>query len=56
MDDVKDTARRSRSSARCWRRGPRAPTTAIPWFGRDKALHFGASAVLASGGYAATAS
>jgi putative lipoprotein len=26
-----------------------------PWFGRDKALHFGASALLASGGYAATA-
>jgi putative lipoprotein len=25
-----------------------------PWFGRDKALHFGASALLASGGYAAT--
>jgi len=23
-----------------------------PWFGRDKALHFGASAVLALGGYA----
>ena len=22
-----------------------------PWFGEDKALHFGASAVLASGGY-----
>ena len=26
-----------------------------PWFGRDKALHFGASASLAAGGYAATA-
>jgi putative lipoprotein len=26
-----------------------------PWFGRDKALHFGASALLASGGYGATA-
>jgi putative lipoprotein len=26
-----------------------------PWFGRDKALHFGASAVLASGGYGAAA-
>jgi putative lipoprotein len=26
-----------------------------PWFGRDKALHFGATAVLASGGYAGTA-
>jgi putative lipoprotein len=25
-----------------------------PWFGRDKALHFGASAILASGGYGAT--
>lgn len=24
-----------------------------PWFGRDKMLHFGASAVLAGGGYAA---
>lgn len=24
-----------------------------PWLGRDKALHFGASAVLAGGGYAA---
>ena len=23
-----------------------------PWFGRDKALHFGVSAVLAAGGYA----
>ncbi len=26
-----------------------------PWFGRDKALHFGFSAALASGGYAAGA-
>ena len=26
-----------------------------PWFGRDKALHFGASALLASSGYGATA-
>ena len=26
-----------------------------PWFGRDKALHFGASALIASGGYAGTA-
>jgi putative lipoprotein len=26
-----------------------------PWFGRDKALHFGVSALLASGGYGATA-
>jgi putative lipoprotein len=26
-----------------------------PWFGHDKALHFGASALLASGGYGATA-
>jgi putative lipoprotein len=26
-----------------------------PWFGRDKALHFAASAVLASGGYGGTA-
>jgi putative lipoprotein len=26
-----------------------------PWFGRDKALHFGASALLAAGGYGATA-
>ncbi len=26
-----------------------------PWFGPDKALHFGVSAVLASGGYGATA-
>jgi putative lipoprotein len=25
-----------------------------PWFGRDKALHFGASALLASDGYAVT--
>jgi putative lipoprotein len=25
-----------------------------PWFGRDKALHFGASALLAAGGYGAT--
>jgi putative lipoprotein len=25
-----------------------------PWFGHDKALHFGASVMLASGGYAAT--
>ena len=25
-----------------------------PWFGRDKALHFGASATLAAGGYGAT--
>jgi putative lipoprotein len=29
--------------------------TADPWFGRDKALHFSASAALASGGYAAGA-
>lgn len=26
-----------------------------PWFGRDKALHFGASFTLAAGGYAGTA-
>ena len=26
-----------------------------PWFGRDKALHFGATFTLASGGYAGTA-
>lgn len=26
-----------------------------PWFGRDKALHFGATFSLASGGYAGTA-
>jgi putative lipoprotein len=26
-----------------------------PWFGRDKALHFGATATLASGGYGAAA-
>jgi putative lipoprotein len=26
-----------------------------PWFGRDKALHFGATAVLASGGYGGAA-
>jgi putative lipoprotein len=26
-----------------------------PWFGRDKALHFGATSVLAGGGYAGTA-
>jgi putative lipoprotein len=26
-----------------------------PWFGHDKALHFGASALLAAGGYGATA-
>ena len=25
-----------------------------PWFGRDKALHFGVSTLLASGGYGAT--
>lgn len=25
-----------------------------PWFGRDKALHFGVSAALAAGGYAAS--
>ena len=27
---------------------------ADPWFGRDKALHFGASATIAAGGYAIT--
>jgi putative lipoprotein len=26
-----------------------------PWFGRDKALHFGASALIAAGGYGGTA-
>jgi putative lipoprotein len=26
-----------------------------PWFGHDKALHFGACAIIASGGYGATA-
>jgi putative lipoprotein len=30
-------------------------TEADPWFGRDKALHFGATFTLASGGYAGTA-
>jgi putative lipoprotein len=29
-------------------------TEADPWFGRDKALHFGATFTLASGGYAGT--
>lgn len=29
-----------------------AHADADPWFGRDKALHFGASATLAAGGYA----
>jgi putative lipoprotein len=36
-----------------------APAAAAPptddWFGHDKALHFGASALIASGGYAGTA-
>ncbi len=31
----------------------RAAPSADPWFGRDKALHFGASFGLAVGGYAA---
>ena len=34
---------------------PARATDRDPWFGRDKALHFGASAVLASGGYGAVA-
>jgi putative lipoprotein len=32
----------------------RAQEDRDPWFGRDKALHFGASVTLAAGGYAAT--
>src|SRR5262245_29459615 len=35
------------------RRAPAPP--ADPWFGRDKALHFSASAALALGGYGVTA-
>ena len=35
--------------------GPARATEADPWFGRDKALHFGASAVIAAGGYALAA-
>ena len=33
---------------------PTAPGASDPWFGRDKALHFGASAGLAITGYAAS--
>ncbi len=34
----------------CWT--PRVCAQAVdPWFGRDKALHFGASATLGTGGY-----
>lgn len=32
----------------------RARAQSDPWFGPDKALHFGASSVLAGGGYAAS--
>jgi putative lipoprotein len=38
--------------------GPARPARAAdpdPWLGRDKALHFGASAVIAGGGYAGAA-
>jgi putative lipoprotein len=34
---------------------PARATERDPWFGRDKALHFGASALIASGGYAGSA-
>jgi putative lipoprotein len=33
-------------------RAQTAPADPDPWFGKDKALHFGASAVIAGGGYA----
>lgn len=37
-------------------RAPKATAAdSDPWFGRDKALHFGATSVLAGGGYAGTA-
>jgi putative lipoprotein len=35
--------------------GPARAQDRDPWFGRDKALHFGASALLAGGGYAGAA-
>jgi putative lipoprotein len=35
--------------------GPARASDRDPWFGPDKALHFGASALLAAGGYGATA-
>jgi putative lipoprotein len=42
--------------ALCFAVAPRARATETdPWLGRDKALHFGASFLLASGGYAGTA-
>ncbi|HVU50719.1 MAG TPA: hypothetical protein VHL80_08525 [Polyangia bacterium] len=43
--------------AACALAGPRPARAADPdpWLGRDKALHFGASAALAAGGYGATA-
>ena len=34
--------------------GAARASDADPWFGRDKALHFGVSVVLAAGGYAAS--
>jgi putative lipoprotein len=34
--------------------GSAAATPADPWFGPDKALHFGLSVVLSAGGYAAS--
>lgn len=37
----------------CWALGC-APVRADPWLGTDKGKHFGASAVLATGGYAAS--
>lgn len=33
-------------------RAQSAPADPDPWFGKDKALHFGASALIAGGGYA----
>jgi putative lipoprotein len=35
--------------------GPARAADPDPWFGRDKALHFGATFVLGSGGYAGAA-
>lgn len=35
--------------------GPARASDRDPWFGPDKALHFGASALLAAGAYGATA-
>jgi putative lipoprotein len=34
--------------------GTAAASDADPWFGRDKALHFGVSVALSAGGYAAS--